>query len=165
MKTFIEKKVLEFISTEEVVSFHITEIDSNIEKENYLKKSIEVFNEILLNNNLRSKLVKLDVIVDLRFELPEETNLIQPPKTFEELDREIYKDEFCTSPEFFIFKNSYKKHPAIFIPKLEYYRTPIIFKIKDLPDGAVGYYSQYRSYEDMIDNEDYYRWFNITWML
>lgn len=163
MNIIVEKKIQLFLSDKKAISFHLDEVITSSYRGDHIENSIEVFTGIINYIIDRADIEDGEVLVDLRLSLEESVNLKQVPQSFQELNEEYIK--YDSIPEMFIAKKETVSQPMISIPKFEYYQSPVPFEIKDLPHGSTGYYSQYRLFEDMLDNENYDRWFNITWML
>ncbi len=101
-----------------------------------------------------------EIKIELQFELLSLSDSIQGvPRSFFEFQRRINKN---IPPELIISKR--KKDYVDYIPKIEYYVSPLPFTIEDL-EGLDCFYTEYRTIEELNQNELFTSWFNIVTFL
>ena len=124
----------------------------------YFNTSINIFNE--LNKDLEFFDIELsDLRIELQFELLSEENIIKGVNnSFQDLISSLDKNN---PPEVIISKR--KRDYVDYIPKIEYYMSPLPFIIESLKNNFYEYYyTEYRTFDELLNEEEYTRWFNIV---
>lgn len=130
-------------------SIHIDEFvnfDSQ-ETKIILDKTIEIANVI---KGFCDKNHYENVVVMLNIDLIETQTLNGVLRNEESLLDEI---DIYGMPEIIL----YPKNNETSIPLVEFYRSPLPFKITNLDDSITVFYREYRTFEEIINNEDFTR--------
>lgn len=155
----ISKIVNDFYETEQLKSIHIDEVISTdllLTKKDIFFKSTEVYKNIISDF---SKNKPISVQIDLQIELVgEDTSVKGVPKNLDELIDSI--DDFAM-PEISI---SIPKK-IIWPPKLEMYICTIPFKMLELPSDISILYEEYRTIDELLANDPFYRWLTCSYIV
>jgi|GEM_PF-3768819 len=154
-ETWIKKSLLVISQDGALCKLHIDEILPNIDfqnKKEIFSVCIEYFNKAV---NLASEISK-GIKIELHIELKSTSNYIQyTPKELSELLEHI--DEY-SMPELLLFEPTRN----IILPKLERYMSPLPFSL-NLSENCYTNYTEYRTLDEMRDNEKFTRWFNLIY--
>ncbi len=144
------------LNSENYISVHLDEL--NVEKK-YLQKGIEILK--IVKENIETINIELSEIkIEIQYELLNTNNIIKGvPSSLTELKNKIDKNN---PPELIISKR--QKGYLDYIPKIEYYISPLPFLINELETIFSCYYTEYRTIDDLLENEVYSSWFNIIWI-
>ncbi|CAH0336552.1 hypothetical protein FVB9288_02258 [Flavobacterium sp. CECT 9288] len=152
--------ILEWLKT------NIEEIESKLYISKHLNDFFSYDNFFSFGNKLLCEVEKQifegtldcsEIKFELQFELLSLKNTFQGvPHSFLEFESRINK---AIPPELIISKR--KKGYLDYIPKIEYYMSPLPFIIEDL-NGLDYFYTEYRTIDELNENESYTSWFNIV---
>jgi protein-tyrosine phosphatase len=135
---------------------HISEldvVDKNTPIEN-IDFSISIFRKV---TKILQDVDSEGIGVFLSIELQPSLLLGNIPNSIEEVAEQYNKS---TVPEIIIYKPYNSELPN----KLQFYRCPILLFNLNKEDKFMIFYKEYRTIDEMIDNEDFHRELNIVYM-
>lgn len=155
----ISKIVNDFYETEQLKLIHIDEVisaDLLLTKKDIFFKSIEIYKNVISDFN---KEKSISVQIDLQIELIGDDTFVRGvPLNLSEL---IDLIDDLAMPEISIFIP--KK--VIWPPKLEIYACAIPFKLIELPSDISILYEEYRTIDELLANDSFYRWLTCSYLV
>jgi len=157
IKTWLSSAIDEVKTTGNACDIHVDEfISPNINSsEDLFYDSLMIFNKICqVAVEFDIKDLELYLHIDLK------NNLNKLHGVYSNISELIESIDIGSMPEIILYKPVLPTTP----PPIEFYRSIIPFKIKGIIDNKIiGFYKEYRTYEELLDNENFYRELNFIY--